>query len=94
MNKRELVRAMANRMGDKRAANEAVDAVVDTIEQAVAGGERVTISGFGVFERIERPARYARNPSTGERIRVEETSVPRFRPGSDFKARVRDSRSS
>lgn len=89
MNKRELVRAMATRMGDKRAASEAIDAVVDTIEQAVARGERVTISGFGVFERVERPARYARNPSTGERIRVEETSVPRFRPGSDFRARVR-----
>lgn len=92
MNKRELVRAMASRMGDKRAASDAIDAVVDAIEETVASGERVTISGFGVFERIERPARYARNPSTGERIRVEETSVPRFRPGSDFRARVRDSR--
>lgn len=92
MNKRELVRAMASRMGDKKTAGEAVDVVVDTIEQAVARGERVTISGFGVFERVERPARYARNPSTGERIRVEETSVPRFRPGSDFRQRVRETR--
>lgn len=91
MNKRELVRAMAQRMGDKKAAGEAVDVVVETIQQAVARGERVTISGFGVFERIQRPARYARNPSTGERIRVAATQVPRFRPGSDFKERVRDS---
>lgn len=92
MNKRELVRAMAHRMGDKKSAGEAIDVVVDTIEQAVARGERVTISGFGVFERIERPARFARNPSTGERIRVAETSVPRFRPGNDFKQRVRETR--
>lgn len=92
MNKRELVRAIAARTGDKRAARAAVDAAVDTIKQAVAHGERVTISGFGVFERVERSGRYARNPSTGERVHVEGASVPRFRPGNDFRARVREAR--
>lgn len=93
LNKRELVKTMTGRLGDKRTANEAVNAVVEAIEEAVARGERVTISGFGVFERVDRPARYARNPSTGERIRVEKTTVPRFRPGSDFKDLVREERS-
>lgn len=90
MNKRDLVKAITERVGDRKTASRAVEVVVDTIERAVAGGERVTISGFGVFERTARPARYARNPATGERILIAESTVPKFRPGCDFKAMVND----
>lgn len=92
MNKRELVQAIAERVGDRKTATRAVDGLFETIQRAVAKGERVTISGFGVFEKVNRPARQARNPATGERIQVKATTVPRFRPGSGFKAAVSSGR--
>lgn len=88
MNKRELVDAVSEELGSKKTAAEAVNAVLDAIQSSVARGERVSITGFGVFEKSERPARTARNPATGEQVQVAATSVPRFRPGSDFKAAV------
>lgn len=88
MNKRELVEAVAGRLGDKKSATEAVNAVLDTIQHAVAGGDKVSITGFGAFEMVHKPARTARNPSTGEPISVPESWVPRFRPGADFKELV------
>ena len=48
----------------------------------------MAITGFGVFEKSERPARTGRNPATGATIEVPESSVPKFRPGADFKALV------
>jgi DNA-binding protein HU-beta len=88
MNKSELIDAISDRMGDKRTAAEAVNAVIGTIQETVASGDKVTITGFGVFERQERPARTARNPATGEAVKVPKTSVPKFRAGADFKALV------
>jgi DNA-binding protein HU-beta len=88
MNKRDLIDAISNRLGDRKSATEAVNAVLETIETTVAKGDKVAITGFGVFEKTERPARTARNPATGETIQVPKTSVPRFRPGADFKALV------
>ena len=88
MNKRDLIDAISSRMGDKKTAAEAVNAVLDTIQAAVASGDKVAITGFGVFEKTVRPARTARNPATGASIKVPESSVPKFRAGSDFKAIV------
>jgi DNA-binding protein HU-beta len=88
MNKRDLIDAIAARMGDKKTATEAVNAVLDTIQSAVAKGDKVAITGFGVFEKAVRPARTARNPATGASIKVPKSSVPKFRAGSDFKAMV------
>ncbi|MGD0936327.1 MAG: HU family DNA-binding protein [Streptosporangiaceae bacterium] len=88
MNKRDLIDAISGRLGDKKSATEAVNAVLDTIQEAVAKGDKVAITGFGVFEKSERPARTARNPATGAAIQVPESSVPKFRPGADFKALV------
>lgn len=85
MNKRELVDAIADRVGSKKAATEAVDAILDTIQATVATGEKVAITGFGSFEKADRPAREARNPATGATIKVPATSVPKFKAGSDFK---------
>lgn len=85
MNKAQLVEAVADQVGGRKAAADAVDAVLDTIVRAVVAGDRVSVTGFGSFEKVDRPARYARNPQTGERVRVKKTSVPRFRAGQGFK---------
>jgi DNA-binding protein HU-beta len=86
VNKAELIDAIADRLGaDKRAATNAVDAVVDTITRAVAAGEKVAITGFGVFERQIRNARTARNPRTGALVQLKKTAVPKFRAGGTFK---------
>ncbi|MEO5876172.1 MAG: HU family DNA-binding protein [Streptosporangiaceae bacterium] len=85
MNKRELVDALSERLGSKKAAAEAVDAILDTIQSTVAKGEKVAITGFGSFEKADRPARTARNPATGNAIQVAATSVPKFKAGADFK---------
>lgn len=88
MNKRDLVNAVSEELGSRKTATDAVNAVLSVIQDSVARGERVSITGFGVFEKADRPARTARNPATGQPIQVAATSVPRFRPGSDFKAAV------
>ena len=89
MNKAELIEVVASRIdASKKDAAEAVQAVVDAIQEAVARGQKVSISGFGVFERAARPERTYRKPSTGESIKKMATSVPKFRPGGDFKAFV------
>jgi DNA-binding protein HU-beta len=88
MNKRDLIDAISGRLGDKKTATEAVNAVLDTIQHTVAKGDKVAITGFGVFEKAVRPARTARNPATGATIKVPKSSVPRFRAGADFKAIV------
>jgi DNA-binding protein HU-beta len=89
MNKAELIDALTTKMGtDRRQATAAVENVVDTIVRAVHKGDSVTITGFGVFEQRRRAARVARNPRTGETVKVKPTSVPAFRPGAQFKAIV------
>ncbi|MFB6890767.1 HU family DNA-binding protein [Kitasatospora sp. NPDC056327] len=85
MNKAQLVEAVAEQLGGRKAAAEAVDAVLDTMVRAVVAGDRVSVTGFGTFEKVERSARFARNPQTGEKVKVKKTSVPRFRPGQGFK---------
>lgn len=87
MNKAELIDVLTEKLGsDRRTATDAVEHVVDTIVRAVHRGESVTITGFGVFEQRRRAARVARNPRTGETVKVKPTSVPAFRPGAQFKA--------
>ena len=89
MNKAELIDAVAARVGvDKRTADHAVETVIESITRAVAKGERVAIAGFGVFEKIERAARTARNPATGAVVKVKKTAVPKFRAGTQFKGVV------
>ena len=87
MNKAELIDELTKKMGsDRRQATAAVENVVDTIVRAVHKGDSVTITGFGVFEQRRRAARVARNPRTGETVKVKPTSVPAFRPGAQFKS--------
>jgi DNA-binding protein HU-beta len=89
VNKTQLIEALSAHFdGNRRAAQHALDSVVETVTREVAKGQKVAITGFGAFERITRPARMVRNPATGERVRAKKTNVPRFRAGSDLKAVV------
>ena len=88
MNKQQLIDAVGERLGDRRTAATAVDAVLDTLTTSMAEGERVALFGFGVFEKVDRAARTARNPATGGTVDVPATSVPRFRPGQALKDAV------
>jgi DNA-binding protein HU-beta len=86
VNKAQLVEAVAERVGeDKRRAQATVEAFLDTVYRTVQKGERVAITGFGVFEKRDRAARTARNPATGAKGKVKKTSVPAFRAGQEFK---------
>jgi DNA-binding protein HU-beta len=86
VNKAQLVEALSERLGgDRKTAAAAVEGTVDIILRAVSKGEKVAVTGFGVFEKRDRAARLARNPATGERVRVKKTSVPAFRAGQGFK---------
>jgi DNA-binding protein HU-beta len=86
VNKAELVRALAERLGgDRGTASAAVDGLLDVIVRAVGAGESVSVAGFGVFERRERAARSGRNPHTGQAIQVPAAVVPAFRPGAYFR---------
>ena len=78
MNKHDLIDAISGQLGSKKTATEAVNALLDTIQVTVAKGDKVAITGFGVFEKAVRPARTARNPATGATIRVPKSSVPKF----------------
>lgn len=86
MNKTDLINQLAERLdGDKKQAQVAVEGMIDLIQREVQKGRNVSISGFGVFEKRARAARTARNPRTGEAVKVKRTNVPAFRPGKYFK---------
>lgn len=90
MNKKQFTAAVAERTGvTQKAAEEAVGTFFAVIADTVAAGEQVAITGFGKFERVQRPERQSRNPATGQRITVPATYVPKFRPGAVFKDNVK-----
>jgi DNA-binding protein HU-beta len=81
MNRRDLVAALAERLDtDKRSADAALQAFVDTVTDTVASGEVVAISGFAKFARVDRAARMGRNPQTGEAIRIKASRRVRVTP--------------
>jgi DNA-binding protein HU-beta len=92
VNKGQLVDALEARLGGKKAAAEALEAVVDTITTTVAKGEKVAITGFGTFEKAARAARTGRNPRTGQPVKIKKTAVPRFRAGTQFKQVTSDAK--
>ncbi|ATY83632.1 HU family DNA-binding protein [Kyrpidia spormannii] len=86
MNKMELIAKVAERSGlKKKEAEAAVNSVFDVIGEALAGGEKVQLVGFGTFEPRRRAARIGRNPQTGEEISIPESVVPAFKPGNKLK---------
>ena len=92
MNKAQLIESLADRLGGKKAATEAVNAVLETIQRTVKDGVPVALSGFGVFEKVTVPARRHRNPRTGEPVKTKKTTRPKFRPGQGFKDVVNGTR--
>lgn len=89
MNKSQLIDHLASRFdGNKKEAQNALETVLDTITRLVASGEKVAITGFGAFEKLDRPARRVRNPATGDYVRAKKTSIPKFRAGAGLKAVV------
>lgn len=90
MNKTELIEAVANATElTKKDASKAVDAVFDTILNALKNGEKVQLIGFGNFEVRDRAARKGRNPQTGEEIEIPASKVPAFKPGKALKEAVK-----
>ena len=86
VNKSQLIDALATRYdGNRKAAAQALESVLDTITREVAKGEKVAITGFGSFEKRVREARWVRNPQTGARIKAKKTAVPKFTAGADLK---------
>src|SRR5690606_3308405 len=89
MNKSELIERVAAATGKtKKEAGQVVDAVLETISEALKRGEKVSLVGFGNFEVRERSARTGRNPQTGETIQIEASRVPAFKPGKQLKEAV------
>lgn len=89
MNKADLIDSVADRLGhSKKDVTDIVDAFIHETKKAVAKGEKVAISGFGVFEAAARKARLGRNPRTGETVKIKATKLPKFRAGAEFKGIV------
>ncbi|MDJ0518776.1 HU family DNA-binding protein [Dapis sp. BLCC M126] len=89
MNKGELVDAIAKKAEvTKKQADAVLSAALEAIMDAVAEGDKVTLVGFGSFESRERKAREGRNPKTGDKMEIPETTVPAFSAGKSFKELV------
>ena len=89
MNKTQLIEAIAASANlKKKDAEAALNATTAAIAEALKNGEKVQLIGFGTFEVRERAAKEARNPRTGETIKVEATKVPAFKAGAALKAKV------
>ena len=89
MNRAQLVDAIAKETGaSKKMADAMLKAYVDTVTKAVKKGDKVQLVGFGTFEQRKRAARKARNPQTGETIKIAAAKVPAFKPGKAFKDAV------
>ncbi|MEH1823301.1 MAG: HU family DNA-binding protein [Nostoc sp.] len=89
MNKGELVDAVAAKTNiTKKQADEVISAFLAVLTEAVANGEKVTLVGFGSFERRERSEREGRNPKTNEPMTIPATKVPAFSAGKQFREKV------
>jgi DNA-binding protein HU-beta len=86
MNKTELIAAVAQNSGvSKKDAERVVNAAIDTITTTLAAGEKVQLSGFGIFEVKDRDARVGRNPHTRETIEIPATRIPAFKASKALK---------
>ncbi len=89
MNKSELVAALAEKTEfSKKDAEKALNSFIDVINGSLAKGEKVQLIGFGTFDVKKRPARMARNPRTGEEIKIAASKAPTFKAGKALKDKV------
>ena len=94
MNKADLIDAVAAQLdASKKDVTEVVETLLHEVKKSIARGDKVALSGFGVFERQSRAARTGRNPRTGEAVKIKATKLPKFRPGAEFKAIVSGAKS-
>jgi len=90
MTKSEFVDQVADRAGlTKKDAADAVDAFLDTIEDALKRGSDVSFSGFGKFSVSQRGAREGRNPATGDKIKIPASRVAKFTAGAGLKKAIK-----
>jgi len=89
VNKADIIDAVADKLDmTKRDVSDVIEAFHEETKRALARGERVAISGFGVFESVARKARLGRNPRTGETVKIKATKLPKFRAGAELKSVV------
>ena len=89
MNKSELINALADKTQlSKKNAEKALNAFVDTVNGALAKGEKVQLIGFGTFDVKSRAARVARNPRTGASVKIAACKAPAFKAGKALKDKV------
>lgn len=89
MNKSELISSVSEKSGLSKADSErAIDAVFDSITEALKSNDEVRMVGFGAFVCVDKPATEGRNPRTGEKISIPAHRVPKFRPGKQLKEAV------
>ncbi len=89
MNKGDLVSKIAEAGGlGKNQANDVLNAVLDSISDALKSGDKVTLIGFGTFSVSEREARQGRNPQTGQTIQIPSKKVVKFKPGKELADKV------
>ena len=89
MNKTELIAAVAEKTGmTKKDTERVINAAVDTITESMVKGEKVSMSGFGIFEAKAREARVGRNPRTKETIQIPATRLPAFKASKALKDTV------
>ena len=89
MNKQELITSMAEKTSLNKANSEKVlNAFIESVQEALANGEKVQLIGFGTFETKERAARVGLNPRTKEKIDIPAKKAPAFKPGKEFKEKI------
>jgi DNA-binding protein HU-beta len=90
MNKQELVKAVAEKSGvSQKDVDAVINGFIDTVKEQLAKQENVQLVGFGTFEVVERAERLARNPKTGEEVKVPAALAPKFKVGKGLKARLK-----
>lgn len=86
MNKVEFIEALSQKMEvNKKDAEKALSAFVETVKEELAKGERVSLVGFGAFEIAERAARMGRNPKTGDLVQIKASKAPKFKAATALK---------
>lgn len=86
MNKAQLIETIATAANlTKVDAETCLNATLEAIKKSVKKGEDVTLIGFGTFTKSKRKARMGRNPQTGKEIKIPAMTMPKFRPGREFK---------
>lgn len=89
MNRQELITEISNRTElNKKDTENVVATFIDVIKESLIKGEKISLSGFGTFDVVERASRTARNPKTGESIEVGASKSPKFKPAKALKESV------